>query len=244
MLASLPARLVLSPVLLVQALMVRRRALVLPDPSGARQGIAGQGPALRVLILGDSSALGVGTDHQDSALSGRVVAELAQQFTVHWQVEATSGATSADTLAHIRRMEQPSGFDVAISALGVNDLTRQVPISRWTQQQGALTALLQERFAIEAQWRVGLPPMQCFPLLPRPLSSVLGAQARAYDRVLAQATVSPPQGLRALGHLPFDVSRFDPSLMAEDGFHPSAALYEAMARELAPAIAQTFSRTP
>ena len=51
--------LALSPVLLFQAVQLRRRALRLPEADGPRDGIAGDGPVLRILIIGDSSAAGV-----------------------------------------------------------------------------------------------------------------------------------------------------------------------------------------
>ena len=58
---SLALKLALAPVLVAQALRTRRRAPVLPEPAGPRQGCVGQGESeLRLLIAGDSSAAGVG----------------------------------------------------------------------------------------------------------------------------------------------------------------------------------------
>ena len=229
MLASLPLRLCLAPVLIPQAVAVRRRALVLPEPRGPRRGIAGSGPVLRLLIAGDSSAAGVGVAHQADALSGQLVAALGHRFTVHWQLEARTGDTTADTLARLSDLE-PAPFDVAVTALGVNDVTHQVPAPRFRARQAALATLLRNRFGVRAQWRAGLPPMHRFPLLPRPLRDVLGAQAGVLDRVLAHA--SEP----GLYHLPFDETRLDPAMMARDGFHPGAALYTLWAQDLAAAI--------
>jgi lysophospholipase L1-like esterase len=229
MLANPVTRVLLAPVLLVQGLGVRRRALILPEPEGPRAGVAGQGPELRLLIAGDSSAAGVGVPHQDQALAGQLVAALAPRFTVHWQLHATTGHTTAQTLARLRDLPvQP--FDIAVTALGVNDVTRQRPAARFRTEQAALAALLRTRFGVRGHWRSGLPPMHRFPVLPRPLRDVLGAQARAYDRVLA-AGVAP-----GLYHLPFDEARLDPAMMAEDGFHPGAAIYAAWAQDLAAAI--------
>ncbi|WP_417701307.1 hypothetical protein [Pseudophaeobacter sp.] len=58
-------RILLFPVLVAQGAFVRRSALHLADPSGRRDGVSGQGPDLRLLIIGDSSAVGVGTSHQE-----------------------------------------------------------------------------------------------------------------------------------------------------------------------------------
>lgn len=234
MLASLPARLVLSPVLIAQGLYVRRVALQLPEPDGARQGVTGSGPRLRLLVAGDSSAAGVGVAHQDQALTGQLVAALAPHFTVQWQLEARTGATTAQTLAHLSKLDA-GPFDIAVTALGVNDVTRQVPLRRWIADQTAVAQVLAQRMGVRAHWRSGLPPLGMFPLLPRPLRSVLGAQARAYDAALAAASVGP------LRHLPFDESRMDPAMMAADGFHPGAAIYAAWGAELAGQIIAAFA---
>jgi lysophospholipase L1-like esterase len=226
MLAHPATRLLLAPVLLAQAMAVRRRALRLPEPEGAREGCSGQGPELRLLIAGDSSAAGVGVPHQDAALAGRLVAELARDYTVRWQLHATTGHTTQHTLARLRALPEQR-FDIAVTALGVNDVTRQLPARRWAARQAELADLMRERFGVRAHWRSGLPPMDLFPLLPRPLCDVLGAQARAYDMALAASSRVP------LYHLPFDPLRLQAAMMAEDGFHPGAPVYAEWARELA-----------
>ena len=48
--------LALSPLLLMQGLYVRKVTPRLPEAAGARVGEAGTGPALRLMILGDSAA--------------------------------------------------------------------------------------------------------------------------------------------------------------------------------------------
>tara|TARA_R110002124_G_scaffold85382_2_gene221605 strand:- start:14412 stop:15116 length:705 start_codon:yes stop_codon:yes gene_type:complete len=229
MLSSIPARLVLSPLLVAQAIQVRRRALILPEPDGPRHGVAGAGPMLRVLIAGDSSAAGVGVSHQDQAISGQLVAGLAPHFTVHWRLEARTGDTTAKALARLSALT-PAPFDVALTALGVNDVTHQRPLRRWLAEQQAISALLRERWGVRAQWRAGLPPMQGFPLLPRPLRDVLGAQAVRFDRALAAVSIG------SVHHHPFDPSRLDPSMMARDGFHPGPSIYAAWGAELAAMI--------
>ena len=90
--------LVLSPVLVLQALFVVLRASRLPEAAGPRYGTLGVGPELRLLVLGDSSAAGVGVAHQDAALAGRLATTLGARYRVSWRVIAASGATSASIL--------------------------------------------------------------------------------------------------------------------------------------------------
>ncbi|KAB0649370.1 SGNH/GDSL hydrolase family protein, partial [Burkholderia diffusa] len=50
----------LGPLLLMQGRRVRRVTPRLAEAAGPRDGTAGDGPPLRVLVLGDSAAAGVG----------------------------------------------------------------------------------------------------------------------------------------------------------------------------------------
>ena len=57
----------LAPLLILQGLYVRRVTPKLPEPLGKRSGVHGTGPRLRLLILGDSAAAGVGVSTQSQA---------------------------------------------------------------------------------------------------------------------------------------------------------------------------------
>ncbi|RMD81354.1 MAG: SGNH/GDSL hydrolase family protein, partial [Candidatus Dadabacteria bacterium] len=61
------ATITLGPLLLWQGWRVRLNVPRLPEAPGPRQGRAGKGPLLRLLIVGDSAAAGVGAAHQDEA---------------------------------------------------------------------------------------------------------------------------------------------------------------------------------
>lgn len=215
--ASLPARLALAPVLLAQGALVRARALRLPEPPGPRAGTAGDGPPLRLLIAGDSSAAGVGCAHQDDALSGQLVTRLAARHRIAWRLEAATGATTADTIARLRALP-PEPFDIAIVALGVNDTARMVPRTRWESGIQSLHALLQSRFGTTRTLWSGVPPMGRFPLLPQPLRATLGALAARNDAALARLAATTP----GLEHLALDLP-LTADLMATDGYHPNAA---------------------
>ena len=224
------ARVVLLPVLLAQGRVVRRKALILPEPEGARSGRAGTGPALKVLIVGDSSAAGVGTNTQKDALAGQVAAALAPHFSVYWRLVAETGASTTTTHATLKHLETER-FDLAIIALGVNDVTGAVTRRRWIAEQSALHHLLQERFGVQRIYASGLPPMGLFPLLPQPLRWILGAQAARLDRALA-AIAARDEVVR---HIPFNLPH-EARYFAEDGYHPSPPAYALWAGVLADLI--------
>ncbi|MCC5985883.1 MAG: SGNH/GDSL hydrolase family protein, partial [Rhodobacteraceae bacterium] len=184
-----------TPVLLAQAAGVAWRASRLPEAAGKRRGRAGEGAVLRLLIAGDSSAAGVGVTRQADALSGQLVAALADDFAVDWRLEAASGATAARTRARLAGLA-PARFDVAVLALGVNDTTRLVAPARWTAQYAALADLLAARFGVGRIYATGVPPLDRFPALPQPLAGVLGARAGRGAPGLAGRARAPGGGGR------------------------------------------------
>ncbi len=228
------ARIVLSPVLLWQGLRVRRRALRLPEAEGARVGVAGTGPVcLRVLIVGDSSAAGVGAPTQSQALAGRLSEALSQRLggSVVWQLVARTGRTTRDAVDVLKTVRLHPA-DVMVTALGVNDVVARVPTRRWLAHLEKLDWLATRRAGVSFIVHSGVPPMHAFPLLPQPLRWSLGAQARHYNEALAHWADAYPD--RTMLPLPFeDQLTSAGTLMAEDGFHPSPAVYALWAEQLA-----------
>jgi lysophospholipase L1-like esterase len=228
---DLGPRLLLAPLLIAQALQVRRRALKLPEAAGERQGVTGTGPELRLRIIGDSSAAGVGTDRQDTALSGQTVLHLARRFRVDWALDAVTGATTRSTLARLATA-RPEPADVVITALGVNDVTRLVRPATWIGAQERLHDRIQALYDPRRIYVCGMPPMEHFDLLPDPLRWTLARQGRAFEALLAAYCA----GRSGITHVPFSADP-SPALMAEDGFHPSAQLYAIWGKEMASRIA-------
>ncbi|MFL4470518.1 SGNH/GDSL hydrolase family protein [Tateyamaria armeniaca] len=218
------------PLIVSQGLWVAARATRLPEAAGPRQGQSGQGTPLRLLILGDSSAAGVGVDHQDNALSGRLVARLAATHSVDWHLWARSGLTTSSAL-RLLAAQETRAFDIAVLALGVNDVKNGVHLRRWQTNYQRLIAVLRTRLNVRQIYASGVPPLGSFPLLPDPLRSVLGARADRFDAALGAICA----GAGHAHHLAFDIP-LDPQFVAADGFHPSAVLYDIWAAQVAAAI--------
>lgn len=220
-------RIPLAPLLGLQALGVRRRAQQLNEPQGPRAGVTGAGPNLRLLITGDSSAAGVGAATQDVALSGQLVDRLSRSHRVSWRLEATTGATTRDTLARLASMV-PQNFDVVVVALGVNDVTRATSRRTWMARQTRLADVLSKNFGARLIIASGLPPMGAYPMLPQPLRWVLGAQSQRFDQALAQVA----DAHNRLSHLAL-TTPFEARFQATDGYHPSPEAYALWADLLA-----------
>ena len=98
-----------APVIYAQGKRLRRETPRLPDAaqpwSGHVPAPAGSAPTtprvpspLRVLVLGDSTAAGVGADTQDQALPGNLARELSARWhvAVDWRAMGENGATARD----------------------------------------------------------------------------------------------------------------------------------------------------
>ena len=222
------ARTLLAPLLLAQARRLFKTMPRLPEATGDRQGTAGDGPSLRLLVVGDSSAAGVGVDTQDQALLGRTVARLAEGHRVTYRLEARNGATLGRTLRHLKRLD-PAPFDVAVTSVGANDVTAGTDLDSWLGGYRDLVAELRSRFQVGRVVVSGLPPMGRFPALPNPLRWVIGRQVRRHDAALQTWIQSDPTlSYAGLGTVPGDRLNGVPmtEIMAADGFHPGPRIYD------------------
>ena len=231
---SLAAKLVLSPLLVAQALRTRARLPRLPEPEGERQGVVGEGAPLSLLIAGDSSAAGVGVAHQREALAPRLARELATtgHRRVRWRLLARSGLTTAQTLELLRQQQAGDGpqdhYDLAVVITGVNDVVDQVPSRRAVAHREWLANTLRNGLGVAHVVFAPLPPVHRFHGLPQPLRWVAGSDARRHDRALREWVRTRDDVSRVEIELPLN-----PGLMAQDGFHPGAKVYRVTAHAIA-----------
>jgi lysophospholipase L1-like esterase len=227
-------KLALTPVLLAQALLARRRAPVLPEAAGPREGRFGEGEgALRLLIAGDSSAAGVGVAHQDNALTGHLTRSLHSRIAraFHWTLCARSGLTTRQ-VHELLRSQAPGAADIAVVATGVNDVIDQVPPWRAVEHRAALADWLLAERGVAHVLFAPLPPVHQFPLLPQPLRRMAGDDARRHDDAVARWAATR----RDVSHVPIPLD-LTPEVMASDGFHPGEPVYRICGEALAAHIA-------
>jgi len=228
------AKLALGPVLLPQARWLRRTALRLPEAAGPREGVEGKGEVkLRVLVVGDSAAAGVGVADQAQALALPLARELSlrEGYAVGWQLVARSGVNAHEAIGMVRSSHVEHA-DVAVIVLGVNDVTSQSTARGFTERVAQLWTLLEEDFGVK--WAVvsGLPPMGKMSALPQPLRWYLGRYASWLDKALGEWSLS-----RGLGYWAANIPT-NAGALAEDGFHPGPATYPMWSARLADLILQ------
>ena len=134
-------------------------------------GLLVTAPLCVLLLIGDSSAVGVGVASQTDALLGQLIDRLAGHMTVHYELVAQTGAKTIDVLGWLDTMP-PARFDVAVTALGVNDVTKGVSLRKWLSQQTNLFDRLIRQFWRAPRHRVGLAA--CWPVPTFAASIALG----------------------------------------------------------------------
>jgi len=233
--AALAFKIVLAPLLVAQALATRRRAPVLPEAAGPREGVFGADGTvpIRVLVAGDSSAAGVGVAHQDQAAAGHFVRALhrATGRPVRWTLHAKTGLTTRGVHALLVAAALAEA-DFAVVITGVNDVIDQVPTRRALGHRAALADWLLASGAARHVVFAPLPPMDRFPLLPEPLRRVMGDDARRHDAALARWAATRDDVTHASFALDLDAAG-----MASDGFHPGEPVYRVCGEALAAHVA-------
>jgi lysophospholipase L1-like esterase len=198
--------------------------------------VAGAGPELRVLLLGDSVAAGVGARNHDEALTGQLARAIAGLTgrSVSWRVFGRSSATVAMIRCNVVERLPAEVIDwrpdIVLLVAGVNDAVRLRPAAWFRREVAQLIAAVRARFGASVPVMLcGMPPLHRVPLVPAWLRYPLGAHAWRLDRTLAALARRDPTLFHlAIWHVPL---AFD-GMLAIDRFHPGPAGYRSWGRVL------------
>ena len=196
---------------------------------------------MRLAVLGDSIAYGVGADHPSHTLAERLRSALADDgITAETKVFARSGARSADLEAQVRRAV---GWDphLAVVVIGANDLTHFVPHGEAAEQLRAAVRALRDR-GVEVVVAPA-PDLSMVPHVPPMMRPVVQAGSLALRSAQVRAVVE--EGGRVADATASTSSAFgsDRTLFSRDRFHPSSAGYAVIARALVPTVLEAASAT-
>ncbi len=187
-------------------------------------------PPLRLLVVGESTAVGVGATGPEAALAPRLAEVLHREKgrSVRWQVVGENGIRAAGLAQKLGRQRELLAADIAVVLLGANDTSGLSSIRRWRQDLGSVLSLLVER--CERIFVAPVPPFHLFRLLPYPLRWLLGHRGLALCDA-RRALARPGRVIIMEGEFPRE-RRY----LASDGYHPSDVAYETWASQIAEAI--------
>jgi lysophospholipase L1-like esterase len=217
---SMVAMLPTAPVLVAQGRRLRRDTIRLPDAARPWQGTLPGPDPLRLLVLGDSTAAGVGAATQDDALPGNLARQLAAHTGrgVLWAADGRNGATARDLVTDHLDTAVATRWDVVFLTIGANDALGLRTRSAFARDiRVILTALTAVSPIVLMS---SLPAFGRFELLPNPLRFNLYLHSRSLEDAAREVAAT------------FDTVHMSPppppytdGFFATDLFHPSASGY-------------------
>ena len=264
---------ILLPLLLLQGIWVRFKTIKLPEATGERSGYYAStntstdtststdinanakhnNETVKLLILGDSAAAGVGVNQQKQALAGQLPPLLAKQHSITWQLVASSGLTSSDIIKQLTLLPTQT-FDLVLVSVGVNDVTHFTHQAQWAENISHLATMLTTKFSADKVLFSSVPPMHLFTALPQPLRWWLGLRASKLNALMATVLVALQQHSSVQNTDNQGVNKhtnkcavltvdlpFKPEYLAKDGMHPSTLAYRVWAKQAAEQFSEWFN---
>ena len=209
-----------APVLIGQARQLRRDTPRLPDAAQPWQGTLTGPDPLRLLVIGDSTAAGVGAETQDDALPGNLARELSARTGrgVQWHATGRNGATARDLITDYLDAATGETYDIVFLTIGANDALGLRP--RWAFARDIRTLVARLRAVSPVVLMSSLPAFSRFELLPNPLRWNLYLHSRSLEDA-ARAVVASTPGV----HMSPPPPPYTEDFFATDLFHPSAIGY-------------------
>ena len=235
-------------VLVAEAKLARRVIGVLtedppPDSSGW-YGRSRPGPAIKISLLGDSSAAGYGVERVEETPGAQLASGISAQAhrRVHLRALAVVGAQTRDLDDQIERA-LPTAPDVAVILIGANDVTHTVSPSQSVRHLSEGVRRLREA-------GVDVVVGTCPDLgTIKPIAPPLKQVARTWSRRLAAAqtiaVVEAGGRTVSLGDILGPEFYASPALLfGPDRFHPSADGYRSLAGVLIPSVLAALGLAP
>lgn len=217
-------------------------ATYLPDDPGlgveAMVGPDTSERPVELVVLGDSTAAGVGSPTLAQSLAVLVASRVADRLgrPVHVVSNGMAGARTATVLTEQVPLLQGANPDVVLIVIGSNDVTHVT--APWTLTNQTTALVKAARKTGNAPVVIGgIPQFRTVPALLQPLRWVTGWYAgvlRDFQRRAVAQAGAAYVDIAALASPRF-VGR--PESMSSDGFHPSPVGYGFWADALAPAVA-------
>jgi lysophospholipase L1-like esterase len=228
-----------AAVIAAQAMVARSRPYAKPDMRLAmRSSIGATGrPPLRLVLLGDATALGVGVDRVADTVGGQLAALLAEGAAGR-RVELTSvavaGSRSADLATQVARALVGARPDVAVILVGTNDVTHLGRGTDAAEHLGAASRRLRDAGIAVV---VGTcPDFGALRAFAPPLRQLLGWHGRRLAKLQGVAASGAGATVVDLAAQTGAVFRADAGTLCHDGLHPSADGYRVWAHALLPAV--------
>lgn len=217
--------LALAPVIVPQSRVLRESIPVLPEAPAPWRGSAGPrggGEPTRLLVLGDSTAAGVGVDHARLGLGGQLAEALSEatERRVLWRASGRSGATARDLIARHLRPALRERTTVVFLTVGANDALAVRSARGFRRDVTHIVGKVFEAHPDAVLLMSSLPAFFRFRGLPEPLRSTLYRHSQALEHEARELIDAHPRA-----HMSPPPPPYTEGFFAVDDFHPSALGY-------------------
>ena len=219
-LAILAAR---GPRVLRQARTLRKVVPRLPDAARPWRG-AVEGPRpLRLLVLGDSTAAGVGVDSQDDGLPGHLARAINRHTGrgVSWRAVGENGATTRDILTTYLGEALSEPADLVFLTIGANDAIHARTTGAFQHDLRRILKTLSVAMPEATVLLSSLPVFGLFRVFPEPLRTTLFRHSRNLERVARPVIARDPRWMMSRN----DPPPYSADFFSSDEFHPSSSGY-------------------
>lgn len=239
-----------AALLTAEAVLARRRRYAQPELGLALRSTAGPegAPPLRLVLLGDSCALGVGVDQVSDTVGGQLARLLAEggrgrrSRQVRLSCVGVSGSRSTDLATQVARALLGERPDVAVILVGANDATALRRPADAAAYLGAAVRRLRDAGVTVV---VGTcPDLGAARAFAPPLRQLVGWLGRRVARAQALAVREAGGAVVDLAAETGPVFRADVGTLCYDGYHPSADGYLIWAHALLPAVTRAAAARP
>lgn len=227
-LAALPT----APVLFAQGRRLKRDTPRLPDAAAPWHGVTPGPDPLTLLVLGDSTAAGVGAATQDEALPGHLGRELAALTGrgVTWRALGENGADAREFIERYlddacAGLAGAPDTTVVFLSIGANDALGLRSRGAFARDIRTILGRLREASPQADILVSSLPAFFRFELLPQPLKGNLYLHSRSLEDG-ARAVIAGLPGV----HMSPPPPPYTEGFFASDLFHPSEQGYRDWAR--------------
>jgi lysophospholipase L1-like esterase len=220
--ASRAIAVVQSPIVLTQGRRLKRTTPHLPEAELPWMGeLAGPDP-IRLLVLGDSTAAGVGTTSQQEALPGRLADALHARTGrgIRWRAVGKNGATSREIITDYLddALSQPA--DLLFLSIGANDAMTMRGAGIFARDVRRILDAFEAHNPGAFVLMSSLPVFGRFGLLMQPLRTALYRHALALEAAARAVVDARPNTLMSS-----DPPPYAEDFWAEDFFHPGPSGY-------------------
>ncbi|HKU85548.1 MAG TPA: SGNH/GDSL hydrolase family protein [Casimicrobiaceae bacterium] len=229
----------LFPVVFMQAFALRRHALQFDPAVGPREGRIGRGEPLHFLAIGDSIIAGVGARHVRRSTVGHVTRFMSGRLSreINWRAVGMIGAGARRVRRDVVPALPSQRYDAILLSVGVNDVLKLERSGRFRRQLLKLLHELRVHSPDAVIAYLGLPPLDEFPKLRRPLRWIVGYRVRRFDAAAREALARVPDVM----HVPVRIApRAD--LFSNDGLHPSETGQRRLAKVIAGALTPVLAK--